>query len=101
MLTCEKLIEYLCRFPAETPVAVIVVDTEKRLHHITGGYDLMAELPVVLITTTESEPLDAIAEEATDNEKSTVRSGNSEAAQDQITQLHDSRKEPKKQCLKR
>lgn len=30
--------------------------------------------------------------------KSTVRSGNSEAAQDQITQLHDRPKEAKNQC---
>jgi hypothetical protein len=64
MLTCEKLIEYLCRFSAETPVAVIVADTEKRLHHITGGYDLLKEAPALLIETTEAEPLDAIAEEA-------------------------------------
>ncbi|HWR19081.1 MAG TPA: hypothetical protein VN608_05615 [Clostridia bacterium] len=63
MLTCKALLQYLSRFDPNEGVGVIVVDTEKRLHHITGGYDLLKEAPALLIETTESEPLDAIAEE--------------------------------------
>lgn len=66
MLTCKELIDYLGRFDPEEGVAAIIVDTEKRLHHITGGYELLDESPVLLIETTESEPLDAIVEEIAD-----------------------------------
>ena len=62
-MTCKELIQYLSGFDASENVGIVVVDPEKRLHFITGGYQFVAEMPAILLETTESEPLDMILEE--------------------------------------
>lgn len=69
MLKCKELIEYLQRFDADEGIGFVIVDIQKRLHHITAGYDLLAEEPAILLETTQSEPLENIAEEATENDR--------------------------------
>jgi len=69
MPTCKEFIDYLAAFPPDCEVGALVVDTEKRLHHITAGYDLLQEFPVLLFETTQSEPLDAILEQDEADEK--------------------------------
>lgn len=64
-MTCKELIAYLNRFDPDEHIGILIVDTEKRLHHKTAGYDLLDETPALLLETTESEPLENIAEEAT------------------------------------
>ena len=65
-MTCKELLEYLSRFDPDEHVGILIVDVSKRLHHITAGYELLAELPAILLETEQSEPLDQVMEEAMD-----------------------------------
>ena len=65
-MKCKELIDYLQRFRPDEHVGVVVVDIDKRLHHITEGYQLLLGNPAILLETTKSEPLDEIMEEVTD-----------------------------------
>ena len=67
-MTCKELIEYLSRFSPDELVAVVVVDTEKRLYHKICGCQLMDEPPALMFETTETGSLDEIAEEEGDDE---------------------------------
>ena len=60
---CKELIDYLSRFNPDERVSIIVVDITKRLAYTISAYQLMDEQPVLLLETTESEPLDEVLEE--------------------------------------
>lgn len=70
----KELLEYLGMFEGNEDVGVIVVDTEKRLHHICNGYDLLKEHPCILLDTNKSECLDDIIEAAKEAQE-TIENG--------------------------
>ena len=82
-MTCKELIAYLSGFEPDASVGIVIVDTEKRLHHITTGYQLLVEQPAILLETTESEPMDAVLEEITEDENAPAEAATSDQRTEQ------------------
>lgn len=69
MMKCKELIEYLSRFGQEERVGFLVVNLAERVVYNIPAYQLLAEQPVILLETAESEPLDEVLEEVEPNER--------------------------------